>query len=134
MAHIFKKYAFASKEEAISKIEGLGLNEEGQPVYSHIIVELGHIVKVAGEYDEEGNELVAPILSDKYAVDVLWTQSEITNIISEAVYSEEGELISAEVSEVAFPEGWEASEVFPEGNGVHTFAGWSFASPESLVN
>ena len=124
MAHIFKKYAFASKEEAISKIEALGLNEEQS--HSHIIVELGHIVKVAGEYDEEGNELVAPILSDKYAVDVLWTQSEITNILSEAVYSEEGELISAEVSEVAFPEGWEASEVFPEGNGVHTFAGWSF--------
>ena len=132
MAHIFKKYAFASKEEAISKIEGLGLNEEQS--HSHIIVELGHIVKLAGEYDEEGNELVAPILSDKYAVDVLWTQSEITNILSEAVYSEEGELISAEVSEVAFPEGWEAFEVFPEGNGVHTFAGWSFSHPESLVN
>ena len=30
MAHIFKKYAFASKEEAISKIEGLSLNAELQ--------------------------------------------------------------------------------------------------------
>jgi len=133
MAHIFKKYAFASKEEAISKIEGLGLNEEGQPVHSHIIVELGHIVKVAGEYDEEGNELVAPIVSDKYSVDVLWVVKEITNILSEAVYSEEGELISAEVSEVAFPEGWQEFEVIPSGGGVHTFAGWSFALPEEVV-
>ena len=122
--HIFKKYAFASKEDAISKIQALG--EE----HSHLIVELGYIVKVAGEYDEEGNELVAPILSDKYSLDVLWTQKEITNILSEAVYSEEGELISAEVSEVTFPEGWVEFEVYPEGNGVHTFAGWSFASPE----
>lgn len=120
MAHIFKKYEFASKEDAISKIQALG--EE----HSHLIVELGYIVKVAGEYDEEGNELVAPILSDKYSLDVLWTQKEITNILSEAVYSEERELISAEVSEVAFPEGWVGFEVYPEGNGVHTFAGWSF--------
>ena len=120
MTHIFKKYAFASKEDAISKIQALG--EE----HSHLIVELGYIVKVAGEYDEEGNELVAPILSDKYSLDILWTQKEITNILSEAVYSEEGELISAEVSEVAFPEGWVEFEVYPEGNGVHTFAGWSF--------
>lgn len=129
MAHIFKKYAFASKEDAISKIQALGV-EEGHPTHSHLIVELGYIVKVQGEYDEEGNELVAPILSDKYSLDVLWTQKEITNILSEAVYSEEGELISAEVSEVAFPEGWVEFEVYPEGNGVHTFAGWSFASPE----
>jgi len=127
MSHIFKKYAFASKEDAISKIEGLG--EE----HSHTIVELGHIVKVQGEYDEEGNELVAPIVSDKYSVDVLWVEKEITNILSEAVYSEEGELISAEVSEVDFPEGWVENEVIPSGGGVHTFAGWSFALPEEVV-
>ena len=70
--------------------------------------------------------MVAPILSDKYSLDILWTQKEISNILSEAVYSEEGELVSAEVSEVAFPEGWVEFEVYPEGNGVHTFAGWSF--------
>lgn len=120
MSHIFKKYAFVSKEDAISKIEALG-------EHSHTVVELGNIVKVQGEYDEEGNELVAPIVSDKYSVDVLWVVKEITNILSEAVYSEEGELISAEVSEVAFPEGWVANEVIPSGGGVHTFAGWSFS-------
>ena len=125
MSHIFKKYAFASKEDAQALIEGLGV-EEGQPTHSHTVVELGHIVKVQGEYDEEGNELVAPVLSDKYAVDILWNVKEITTILSEAVYSEEGELISAEVSKVAFPEGWQEFEVTPEGNGVHTFAGWSF--------
>ena len=126
MSHIFKKYAFVSKEDAISKIEALG-------EHSHTVVELGNIVKVAGEYDEEGNELVAPIVSDKYSVDVLWVVKEITNILSEAVYSEEGELISAEVSEVAFPEGWVENEVIPSGGGVHTFAGWSFSAPEVVV-
>ena len=33
---------------------------------------LGNIVVTKGTYDEEGNELTPPVLSDNYHVDVLW--------------------------------------------------------------
>ena len=33
---------------------------------------LGNIVVTKGTYDDEGNELTPPVLSDNYHVDVLW--------------------------------------------------------------
>ena len=69
---ITRKYEFRSQEEATTKINALGIDEEGNPSHSHSIVRLGHIVTTAGTYDEEGNELTAPVLSDTYSVDVMW--------------------------------------------------------------
>lgn len=68
----FRKYEFGSKSAATTKINALGLDEEGNPTHAHSIVRLGHIVTTAGTYDEEGNELTAPVLSDTYSVDVMW--------------------------------------------------------------
>ena len=68
----FRKYEFGSKSAATTKINALGIDEEGQPTHNHSIVRLGHIVTTAGTYDEEGNELTAPVLSDTYSVDVMW--------------------------------------------------------------
>ena len=68
----FRKYEFGSQSAATTKINALGVDEEGNPTHSHSIVRLGHIVLEAGEYDEEGNEITAPVLSDNYHVDVLW--------------------------------------------------------------
>lgn len=68
----FRKYEFSSQEAATTKINALGIDEEGNPSHSHSIVRLGHIVTTAGTYDEEGNELTAPVLSDTYSVDVMW--------------------------------------------------------------
>ena len=68
----FRKYEFSSQEAATTKINALGIDEEGNPSHSHSIVHLGHIVTTAGTYDEEGNELTAPVLSDTYSVDVMW--------------------------------------------------------------
>ena len=68
----FRKYEFSSQEAATTKINALGIDEEGNPTHSHSIVRLGHIVTTAGTYDEEGNELTAPVLSDTYSVDVMW--------------------------------------------------------------
>ena len=53
----FRKYEFGSKSAATTKINALGVDEEGNPSHSHSIVRLGHIVTTAGEYDEEGNEV-----------------------------------------------------------------------------
>ena len=72
MTRIFRKYEFGSQSAATTKINALGVDEEGNPTHSHSIVRLGHIVLEAGEYDEEGNEITAPVLSDNYHVDVLW--------------------------------------------------------------
>jgi len=36
------------------------------------VVELGYLVKTKGTYDEEGNVITAPVMSDKIAVDILW--------------------------------------------------------------
>ena len=68
----FRKYEFGSQSAATTKINALGVDEEGNPTHSHSIVRLGHIVLTDGEYDEDGNETTAPVLSENYHVDVLW--------------------------------------------------------------
>ena len=68
----FRKYSFGSKGACTTKINALGIDEEGNPTHSHSIVHLGNLVETAGTYDEEGNELTAPVLSSTYHVDVLW--------------------------------------------------------------
>ena len=68
----FRKYSFGSKGAATTKINALGVDEEGNPTHSHSIVRLGHLVVTEGTYDEEGEELTAPVLADNYSVDVLW--------------------------------------------------------------
>jgi hypothetical protein len=72
MKRVFRKYEFGSKAAASSKINALGLDNEGNPTHSHSIVRLGNIVVTKGTYDEEGNEITAPVLSDSYHVDVMW--------------------------------------------------------------
>ena len=90
-----RKYEFGSKSAATTKINALGIDEEGQPTHNHSIVHLGNLVEVAGTYDEEGNELTAPVLSDTYSVDVMW----------------DGEPV----------EDWDAQMIWCPPMGVHTF-------------
>ena len=100
------KYEFESLEQANSKIEALGIttDENGNkpPSHKHTIVRLGNIVLVQGEYDEDGNEVVAPTLSDKYSVDVLWQGIE------------------------SHPYGWATKSINIDSEGVHGFAGVSY--------
>ena len=105
------KYEFKDKATADSKIKALGVatDEDGNeyPTHGHAIVKLGHIVLEQGEYDEEGNETKAPVLSDKYHLDVAWKLDD--------TYDEEGNLIKAD-----HPYGWKSSAVtISDGNGVH---------------
>ena len=108
------KYEFKNEKTALSKIKSLGVatDEDGNeyPTHKHSIVKLGHIVLERGEYDNEGNETKAPVLSSKYHLDVAW-QLEDT-------YSENGELIKAE-----HPYGWKSANVDLDSNGVHSFYG-----------
>ena len=102
------KYEFLNKEQAETKINALGVetDENGNeyPTHKHTIVELGHIVEQQGQYDEDGNETVAPVVSSKYHVDVLWKGID------------------------DHPYGWKSYAVDIDGDGVHSFLGLSYNS------
>lgn len=68
----FRKYKFGSKGAFTTKLNALGVDEEGNPTHSHIVQELGYEVLTPAEYDEEGNETVPATYSSNYLVDVLW--------------------------------------------------------------
>ena len=68
----FRKYSFGSKSAATTKLNALGLDEDGNPTHKHAIVHLGNIVVTPATFDEEGNILTEAVLSDTYHIDVLW--------------------------------------------------------------
>ena len=126
------KYEFNSKEQAQEKIDALGTatDENGNeyPTHKSTIVQLGNIVLEQGEYDEEGEEITAPVLSDKWHLDVAWDDAEITTVEEEAVLDEEGMILTPEVTSVNHPYGWKSYAVEIEGDGVHSFFGLSYES------
>jgi len=89
----YLKFEFENRKDMLKKLSDY-FDKEGKPK-DCAVVELGNIVTTPPTYDKEGNELTAAIVSDKYAVDVLFNEK--------------------------YPE--LSEEVTPEPNGVHTFAG-----------
>ena len=78
----YLRYEFNDKEQAeekISKLEDVNAS----------FIKLNKFVITEGTYDEEGNELTAPVMSEGYAVDVLWRDLD------------------------ASPYGWKTYEVYP---------------------
>ena len=124
------KYEFSDEASALSKIASLphAKDENGNdyPTHKHTIVKLGFIVLEQGEYDAEGEETKAPVLSDKYSVDVLWTEAEITTVESEAVLDEDGMVVTPAVTSVDHPYGWKSKAIDLEDEGVHGFFGVSY--------
>ena len=124
------KYEFNSKEQAQEKIDALGTatDENGNeyPTHKSTIVQLGNIVLEQGEYDEDGEEVTAPVLSDKWHLDVAWSDAEITTVEEEAVLDDEGMILTPEVVSVNHPYGWKSYAVEIEGDGVHSFFGLSY--------
>ena len=126
------KYEFDSREQAQSKIDALGTatDEDGNeyPTHKSTIVQLGNIVLEQGEYDEEGEEVTAPVLSEGWHIDVCWHDADITTIESEAVLDEDGMIVTPAVTSVDHPYGWKSYAVDVEGNGVHSFFGLDYES------
>jgi len=126
------KYEFNSKEQAQEKIDALGTStdEKGNeyPTHKSTIVQLGNIVLEQGEYNEEGEEVTAPVLSDKWHLDVAWNNADITTVEEEAVLDDDGNIVTPEVTSVDHPYGWKSYAVDIEGNGVHSFFGLSYDS------
>lgn len=66
------KYRFGSKGAATTKINALGIDDEGNPTHSHLIVHLGHPIETEAVFDADGVEVSAAVYSNDYLVDVLW--------------------------------------------------------------
>ena len=66
------KYEFNDEAQVNSKVEGLGIDEDGNATHSHTVVRLGHITLSPATFDEDGDEVTPAVFSDKYHVDVLW--------------------------------------------------------------
>ena len=111
------KYEFTNESTAKSKIAALGTatDENGNtyPTHNHIIIELGNIMITPGDYDEEGNEVSAPVNSVMYHVDVLWKGLEPIDA-------------EAEVLSYVEPNDWANNRIDIDGNGVHSFMGLDY--------
>ncbi len=108
MAIVIGKYEFDNKTQAESKINALEEN------HKHTIVKLGNIILEQGEYDSEGEETKAPVLSNKYHVDCAWKDIEETD--------EEGNIT------IDHPYGWKTYAINLEDEGVHGFMGIEYQS------
>ena len=74
---IYKRYEFNNQEQAEDKIDAFfDLDEEGNKVQNikANFIKLNKFVLEQGEYDEQGEEITAPVLSSGFAVDVLWKE------------------------------------------------------------
>ena len=124
------KYEFNSKEQAQEKIDALGTatDENGNeyPTHKSTIVQLGNIVIEQGEYDEDGEEITAPVLSDKWHLDVAWDDAEITTVEEEAVLDDEGMVVDGNLIQADHPYGWKSYSEEIEGDGVHSFFGLKY--------
>ena len=75
------KLKYENKETAIADLLAKGVYIETEEVLSygqgiHAIVEIGLIVLENGTYDEEGNEVTAPVYADGYHYDIM-SENEI---------------------------------------------------------
>lgn len=107
------KYEFNDSEQANSKIEALGTHttELGDvvPSHDHSIVRLGYIVLEEAEYNVSGEITKPAVLSDKYHVDVLWSNLE-----------------ADEDGNYDHPYGWKSYAVDIDNDGVHAFLGLDY--------
>lgn len=74
---IHKRYEFNDQEQAEEKIDTFfDVDEEGNKVQNikADFIKLNKFVLSQGEYDEDGEEITPPVLTEGYAVDVLWKE------------------------------------------------------------
>ena len=90
-----RKYEFTNEAAADAAIAALPHDEEGVVAHNHNVVKLGYLTIEPAEYDEEGNETKAAVVSNVYAVDVWWS----------------GEPLAS----------WDAQLVWPTPLGIHNF-------------
>ena len=107
MAHIVKKYEFENESIVDSLITNLGAETDDDvieyPTHENHIVKIGFFMEIPPVFDDKGNEIKAPILYDKFCVDVLWRDENDSAIAD-----------------------WSAYEITIQDEGVHKFAGINY--------
>ena len=68
---IYAKYEFDTLPEILTAEEG---------IENASVVIVGKLVETEGTYDEEGNVITAPVLSDKIAVDILYSEEPLSEL------------------------------------------------------
>ena len=107
------KYRFGyGREQAESKIEGLGIaqdeNGNNYPTHKHTITKLGYEVLEKAVYD--GEEVISEtVFGEGFLVDVLWRDLE-----------------EDEDGSVDHPYGWKTFEVDINSEGIHGFLGLKY--------
>lgn len=87
---LLRKYEFTASQwqTAKQKITKTETDPEGNEVVVwdsakvREVVELGKLVKTPATYDEDGNELTAPVYATKLSVDILWEGEPLTTSFS----------------------------------------------------
>jgi len=95
MTRLTRKYEFVNEAAADAAIALLPTDEEGNPTHEHLVTKLGYLVVTPPIFDNEFEQITAPVLSEKYAVDVYWGNE-------------------ADVS-------WDSFIVWPTPMGIHTY-------------
>lgn len=67
------KLKYPNKETAIADLKAKGVYNEDLSFGNgiHAVVEVGKVILTDGTYDEQGNEITAPIYADGYHYDVM---------------------------------------------------------------
>ena len=84
------KLKYTNKETAIADLKAKGVYTEDLSFGNgiHAIVQIGLVVLTDGTYDEEGNEITAPIYADGYHYDIMSEQiidfgvADITSLVN----------------------------------------------------
>jgi len=74
---IYKRYEFNDQEQAEEKIDAFfDIDEEGNKVQNikAAFIKLNKFVLEQGEYNEEVEGITPPVLTEGFAVDVLWKE------------------------------------------------------------
>ena len=100
-----EKYAFNSREQFLDKLDALHtMDEEGNniPNFKFSVAQLGNIVLESAVIDQEGQEQVEAVLSERWHVDVVWFEQD------------------------SHPYGWATYKVELDSEGMHGFAGLNY--------
>ena len=76
---IYRRYQFNDKARAEQKVSAfIEVNEQGEEVQTikASFIWLDKFEKVNGTYNEQGEEITAPIFTDSYSLDVVWDNLE----------------------------------------------------------
>lgn len=67
------KLKYTNKETAVADLKAKGVYNEDLSFSNgiHAIVEVGKVILTDGTYDEQGNEITAPVYADGYHYDIM---------------------------------------------------------------